>query len=94
MEYLGVAVALGEPALALGGLDVAHETEAFGAELLVPLPAHLKWKGDSLTSLQENLCVSSIILIGRVLCKVTPTMPTWGLSPDRPDVPHRPFLSN
>ena len=26
--------------------------------------------------------VSSIILTGRVLCKVTPAMPTWGLSPD------------
>ena len=26
--------------------------------------------------------MSSMILIGRVLCKATPTMPTWGLSPD------------
>ena len=26
--------------------------------------------------------VSSIILIGRVLCEVTPAMLTWGLSPD------------
>ena len=38
-------------------------------------------------SLKEHLFVSSIILIGRVLCKVTPAMPTWGLSPDV-GVPH------
>ena len=34
VEYLGVAVAMGEPALALGGLDVAHEAEALVAEQL------------------------------------------------------------
>ena len=33
------------------------------------------------------LFVSSIILIGRVLCKVTPAMPTWGLSPEAQATP-------
>ena len=42
----------------------------------------LKW--DSHTSLPEHLLVSSIILVGRVLCKVTPAMPTWESSPDTP----------
>ena len=42
----------------------------------------LKRKGESHTSLKEHPFVSSMILIGRVLCKVTPAMPPWGLSPD------------
>jgi len=33
-------------------------------------------------SLKEHLFVFSIILIGRVLCKVTPAIPAWGLSPE------------
>jgi len=32
---------------------------------------------------KEHLFVSSIIHIGRGVCKVTPAMPTWGLSPER-----------
>ena len=39
-------------------------------------------------SLKEHLFVSSIILTGRGLCKVTPAMPTWVLSPEPlPDQP-------
>ena len=51
----------------------------------------LKRTGGSPTSLKEHLFVSYIILMGRVLCKVTPAMPTWGLSPDpeHPDPGHR-----
>ena len=47
----------------------------------------LKRKWDSHSSLKEHPFVSCIILTGRVLCKVTPAMPTWGLSPDTPQ-PH------
>ena len=34
------------------------------------------------TSLKEHPCVPCIILVGRLLCKVTPAVPTWGLSPE------------
>ena len=42
----------------------------------------LKRKANSHTSLQEHPFVSFMIFIGRVLCKVNPAMPTWGLSRD------------
>jgi len=42
----------------------------------------LKRKGSSHTSLKEHPFVSYMMHRGRVLCKVTPAMPTWGLSPD------------
>ena len=42
----------------------------------------LKRKRDSLASLKEHPFVLSMIFTGRVLCKVTPAMPTWGLSPE------------
>ena len=39
----------------------------------------LKRQWDSRTSLKEHPFLSAIILTGRVLCKVIPAMPTWGL---------------
>jgi hypothetical protein len=52
----------------------------------------LKRKWDSHTSLKEHPFVSSIIRMGRVLCKVTPAMPTWGLSPNGPRCVDKRFL--
>ena len=52
----------------------------------------LKRKGESLASLREHLSVFSIILAERVLCKVTPAMPTWGSSPEDQDIAPPPAL--
>ena len=42
------------------------------------------WKGQTTarTVCGRTLLMSSSMLIGRVLCKVTPAMPPWGLSPE------------
>ena len=50
------------------------------AETACRINCSLKRKGESHTSPKEHPFVSSIILTGRVLCKVTPAMSAWVLS--------------
>ena len=68
---------------ALSAVHLSRTKDVFGRRFTCtfanPWP-RMAWKVDR--TKWTTLCVSSIILIGRVLCKVTPAMPTWGLSPD------------